>query len=111
MISEATALGNDQVTVNHATTMTRRSISFLWRSRSQLAWLAVVALSCSSGEPIEPPVDQWCNSSQYWRYNCRADPSAQAVAQWHQLTVSAPTEIAIFVQGLDGGVTLEATGR
>ncbi len=81
---------------------------FPWQSSSQFALLAVLVISCSSGEPIEPPIDPGGATRLIIGDTTAVQtlPSGQ-LRNEHLLTVSTRTEIAIFVQGVDGGVTVE----
>ena len=79
----------------------------LWNSRSRLTLLAALALGCSPGEPLDVPttvgpVDIFLGDST----PTLELPPAQ-VSRSHHLTLSAGSEIAIFVQGLDGALHLQ----
>src|SRR6476619_3343475 len=86
-----------------------RLMAWLSSSRSLLGLLAAIVAACSAGEPIEPPVDTGGGVINLVIGDTTPTltlPAGQ-LRREHHLAVSSRTEVAIFVQGLDGGVTVE----
>ena len=79
-----------------------------WQSRSHLTLVAVLALGCSPGEPLDVPttigpVDIFVGDT-----TPMLELPAGQVSRSHHLTLATGAEIAVFVQGMDGPVRLQA---
>ncbi len=79
----------------------------LWNSRSRLTLVAALALGCSPGEPIDTPVTIGPVDIFVGDTTPALELPAGQVSRSHHLTLSAGSEIAIFVQGVDGSLHLQ----
>ena len=83
-------------------------MSWLWNSRSRLTVLAALALGCSPGEPYDIPTTVGPIDIFVGDTTPTLELPPGQLSRSHHLTLSANSEIAIFVQGLDGPVRVQA---
>ena len=82
-------------------------MSCLWNWGSRLTLVAVLALGCSPGEPLDAPttigpVDIFVGDT-----TPTLELPAGQVSRSHHLTLATGSEIALFVQGVDGPLQLQ----
>ena len=85
------------------TSTTLRCMTCLWNSRSLIALLAALVMGCSAGEPIEPPIDTGGGATDLFIGDSTRTLrlASGQLSREHYLTLSARSEIAIFIQPLD----------
>lgn len=82
-------------------------MSCLRNSRSRLTLLAAFALGCSPGEPLDVPTAIGPVDISVGDTTPTLELPPGQLSRSHHLTLSAGSEIAIFVQGVDGPLTLQ----
>lgn len=83
-------------------------MSCLSKSRSRLTLVAALALGCSPGEPLDVPATVGPIDIFVGDTTPALELPAGQVSRSHHLTLAAASELAIFVQGLDGPVRVQA---